>query len=182
MFVDQTPKADDRTYAHIMQEQQLEHEKDQVEREMIDRYNAGELKAREAVPSEKRTRFDAKESVSSTPQGAPRRRLDISAVSAAADEKTPNVVRWEETPMRIGAGIRLDLNVNQYYFICLDAATPASGQDYGTTPSQSVRRNRFDDQGVDGGLTPGGWFKKLIISATQSCLAHKLGFLFLSST
>jgi hypothetical protein len=67
-----------------MQEQQLEHEKDRVEREMIDKYNAGELVARESAPSDKRVRFDG--NTDSTPShGAPKRRLNINAVSAAAE-------------------------------------------------------------------------------------------------
>lgn len=66
-----------------MQEQQLEHEKDRIEREMADKYNAGELIARESVPSEKRVRFDG--NADSTPSHAPKRRLNISTVSAAAE-------------------------------------------------------------------------------------------------
>ncbi|KAI6182587.1 Splicing factor 3B subunit 1 [Aphelenchoides bicaudatus] len=140
MFVDQTPKADDRTYAQIMNEQRLEHEKDKVERELIDKYKSGDLKANDSVPPEKKVRFDQKD-VDPAPGGVPRRRLDLGAVSIAAEAKTPDVARWGETPVRLGAG----------------EATPASGQDWGATPSQSVRRNRFDDKTgiVDGGLTPG---------------------------
>lgn len=67
-----------------MQEQQLEHEKDRVEREMIDKYNAGELVANQKSSSDKRVKFDAQE-VESTPAHAPRKRLNISSVSASAE-------------------------------------------------------------------------------------------------
>ncbi|KAI6178396.1 Splicing factor 3B subunit 1 [Aphelenchoides besseyi] len=145
MFLDQTPQAGDRTYGQIMQEQQLEHEMDKIEREMIDKQKAGELVARDSHEplSKKRNQYDAQDDVDSTPsKAAPRRRLNLMSVSAAAEAKTPMVERWEETPARIGAG----------------DATPASGENWGTTPSQSVRRNRWDETPKvqpDGGLTPG---------------------------
>ena len=56
--------------------------------------------------------------------------------------RTPAIGQWDETPARIGAG----------------EATPASGQQWGATPSQSVRRNRWDETPkaqLEGGLTPG---------------------------
>ncbi|KAI6241209.1 Splicing factor 3B subunit 1 [Aphelenchoides fujianensis] len=145
MFIDQTPQAGDRTYAQIMAEQQLEHEKDRLEREMVDKYNAGELVAvreKEAPSAEKRVRFDGGNEPDATPSAGPRRRLNIQSVSAVAEAKTPHQAQWEETPMRIGAG----------------DATPASGEAWGATPSQSVRRNRWDETPkaqMDGGLTPG---------------------------
>lgn len=58
-----------------MQERDLEAENRQVERELADKYNAGELT--EVVP-EKRQRMDEDDIPSSTPSQRPKRRLDIS--------------------------------------------------------------------------------------------------------
>ncbi|CAD5209768.1 unnamed protein product [Bursaphelenchus xylophilus] len=133
MFIEQTP--DGRDYAAIMQERAFEAENQQVQRELLNRYKSGDLKVVEE-PTEKKSKIE-----DATPTQGPRKRLGINQpLSAAAVAQTPQVNQWDETPVRIGNG----------------DATPAAGQNWGTTPSQSVRRNRFDETPkVDGGLTPG---------------------------
>ena len=85
--MDQTPKADDGTYDQIMNENRLEHEKDRVEREMIDKYKSGELVAKETAPPGKRVRFDQKEEVDATPAQGRHQRLNLGggSISAAAE-------------------------------------------------------------------------------------------------
>ena len=71
-----------------MQENQIEREKDRVERQMIDKLNAGELVATDTATDssgDKRVRFSASDDVGATPARGPRRRLDIQSVSAAAE-------------------------------------------------------------------------------------------------
>lgn len=67
-----------------MQERQLEHDKDRIERELVAKYHAGELVVNESAPPEKRVRFDAAETDSAVIHG-PRRRLNIGSVSATAE-------------------------------------------------------------------------------------------------
>lgn len=70
-----------------MNEQRLEHEKDQIERELVDNYKSGKLVAKEIAPPEKRVRFDQQGDVEATPAGGRRQRLNIggSSISAAAE-------------------------------------------------------------------------------------------------
>ncbi|KAI1729329.1 splicing factor 3B subunit 1 domain-containing protein [Ditylenchus destructor] len=149
MFTDQTPNDRDRTYAHIMQEQRVMEEQSRVNNELAERHKAGTL----AAPTiTKQSRFDQGENLESLGAGdatpshpagtAPRKRLNVSKI--AAEEKTPNVARWEETPAHLTSG----------------DATPAVGKQWDATPSQTPgRRNRWDEtpkESVrDGGLTPG---------------------------
>jgi len=87
MFVDQTPNSNDRTYSQIMQEHRLEHEMNNLEREMLDKYNKGELQVNDSAAMEKRVRADKYEqpTPSATLSSGPRRRLNIASVSAAAE-------------------------------------------------------------------------------------------------
>ncbi|KAH7724663.1 splicing factor 3B subunit 1 [Aphelenchoides avenae] len=138
-FVDQTPDARDRNFAAVMRETNLEQEQARVNREMMDKYEKGELRAVGAAP--------VSNQVHDTAGTRPRKRLNISTL--AAEAKTPNVARWEETPAHISEA----------------DATPASGQQFSQTPTHqtpsqsSTRRNRWGEtpkESVrDGGLTPG---------------------------
>lgn len=141
MFVDQTPDLRDRTYAKIMQEQLLTAEKEKIEKELVDKHQSGELRIRQAksfAPEDTPT-----ENIENTPSQAPRKkRIALSGHAIAAD-KTPNVAQWDETPAHISA---------------LDS-TPATDKQWDATPSQTPRRNRWDEtpkESVrDGGMTPG---------------------------
>uniref|UniRef100_A0A914ZAI7 Splicing factor 3B subunit 1 domain-containing protein n=1 Tax=Panagrolaimus superbus TaxID=310955 RepID=A0A914ZAI7_9BILA len=90
-FLDQTPQHGQRSYADVMKEKQYFEDKQQVEKEMVDKYKSGEL--REEPPA-------------ATPSGGQRKRIGISSVSAkvAPDAQTPHFDRWEETPMNLQPG------------------------------------------------------------------------------
>ena len=64
-FLDQTPQHGQRSYADVMKEKAYYEDKQQVEREMADKYKSGELKE-----------------VEPTPSGGQRKRIGITAVSA----------------------------------------------------------------------------------------------------
>ncbi|VDN52048.1 unnamed protein product [Dracunculus medinensis] len=156
MFADQTPDIRDRSYAQIMKEQRLREETGKVEKELVDKAKAGELKSRPLAPVQKRGRWDetpktevlgagALTPSSQTPGTTQRQRLTISSnISSIADIATPRIARWDETPAH-AAGVD---------------ATPATGaKAWDATPTtQTPRRNRWDEtpkESVRDGMTPG---------------------------
>uniref|UniRef100_A0A915D6S8 Splicing factor 3B subunit 1 domain-containing protein n=1 Tax=Ditylenchus dipsaci TaxID=166011 RepID=A0A915D6S8_9BILA len=131
MFADQTPDVRDRTYAQIMKEQNITQEKDKIENELMDRHKSGNLQAMPA-PS-KQARFDQSSNLDSLGAGS----VTPSYAAGTAPRKRLNVT---------------SIAAEEKHRIC-------GGKQWDATPSQTPRRNRWDETPKeserDGGLTPG---------------------------
>ncbi|KRY79686.1 Splicing factor 3B subunit 1, partial [Trichinella pseudospiralis] len=163
--VERTPDVSSRTYAAIMREKMITEERTQIRKEMAEKAKAGELQvlnSESGKSASKRRRWDITETptaavTDSTPAASVLPSVEKNKLHSweMAEAPTPNVARWDETPMHFVKGSETP------------GTTPAArawdATPGGATPAAAAtpRRNRWDETPRDtpshmisGGATP----------------------------
>lgn len=169
-----TPDVLGRTYAHVMQEQFLSKEQQELRKKLVEKAKAGELHSskksiepvvEQKVQERKRRRWDqAAGEADDTPAKKKASSWD------QAEAQTPSSIRWDETPGRVPKGSETPgatPNTARMWEATPGHATPGATTPGHVTPGHessmtpSARRNRWDETPRTERDTPGrggsGW-------------------------
>ncbi|KRZ33177.1 Splicing factor 3B subunit 1 [Trichinella pseudospiralis] len=154
--VERTPDVSSRTYAAIMREKMITEERTQIRKEMAEKAKAGELQvlnSESGKSASKRRRWDITETptaavTDSTPAASVLPSVEKNKLHSweMAEAPTPNVARWDETPMHFVKGSETP------------GTTPAArawdATPGGATPAAAATPRHTPSHMISGGATP----------------------------